>query len=128
MTLPIQIDKEHGIPIYVQLEEQIRLLIHQGTIAGGDLMPTVRELAVQLNVNSNTVARVYRDLKREGILDLKRGIGTFVLPGAKLQPMGKAAHNKLQREVDQLVKTAKRLNFNPIELAQMIQTRWEENS
>lgn len=78
MSLSVRINRKNGIPLYVQLEEQIRVLMHRGELQPGDLMPTVRELAVQLEINSNTVARVYRDLQNDGLLNLKRGIGTFV--------------------------------------------------
>ncbi len=126
MKLPIKINTEHGIPIYVQLEEQIRFLIHKGNVKVGEMMPTVRELAVQLHINSNTVARVYRDLQREGILELKRGVGTFVAVRPKFQPLASAASKRLERQVDKLIALAKKLNFKPVELSQLIRTRWEE--
>ena len=124
MELPIQIEKENGIPLYVQLEEQIRWLVHEGFVGPGDLLPTVRELSVQMEINSNTVARVYRDLKRDGLLELKRGVGTFVSDKAKVQPLGHVARRKLERQVDALVASAKELSVKPGELYQLIQTRW----
>ena len=78
MTLPIAVDKQSGIPIYVQLAERIRLLVREGRLKPGDSMPTVRKLAVDLGVNANTVARVYRDLQADGVLRLERGLGTSV--------------------------------------------------
>ena len=78
MSLFSEIDKGSGIPFYIQLSEQIRLLVHEGRLGAGDPLPTVRELAVELEVNANTVARVYRDLQQAGVLDLRRGVGTFV--------------------------------------------------
>ena len=72
MDLPIKINKENGIPFHIQISEQIRLLIHQGILKTDDPIPTVRALAVDLEINSNTVARIYHDLQNKGLLKLKR--------------------------------------------------------
>ncbi len=81
---PIQIDKRSGIPVYVQFGEQIRLHIKRGFLKVGDALPTVRSLAVELGINANTVARVFRDLQTEGVLRLERGVGSFVAETADL--------------------------------------------
>lgn len=74
----ISLDSSSGTPLYLQLAEQLRLGIATGVLRPGDQMPTVRELAAQLRVNPNTVARVYRDLQAEGLLSSRQGSGTFV--------------------------------------------------
>lgn len=127
MPLPIRLNKESGIPFYVQLEEQIRLFIHNGTVARGGLMPTVRALAVELSINSNTVSRVYRDLQNEGILVLKRGVGTFVSENAGIQPLSKSDRQSLEKKVDSLIASATRMKMSADELFQLIETRWKEN-
>ena len=66
MPSRFQIDRSNPRPVYVQLCEQIRLLIHRGVLREGDAMPTVRGLAVELGINANTVTRVYRDLQAQG--------------------------------------------------------------
>ena len=128
MQLPVQINKTNGIPIYLQLEEQIRLLLHRGKLKAGDLMPTVRELAVQLEVNSNTVSRVYRDLQSEGLLSLKRGVGTFVTDDAGDRRMSHEEMGALEKKVDALIEYSRRIKLTPIELFQLIETRWKEKS
>lgn len=128
MDLPIQLQKEGGMPLYVQLQDQLRLLIKQGRLQAGDLMPTVRELAVALEINSNTVARVYRDLQREGWLVLRRGIGTFVAEAAPAEPLGKRDLRGLEQKVRELITSARHLGISPAELFQMIETRWKEHS
>jgi GntR family transcriptional regulator len=65
-------------PLYAQLERAIRVAIATGRLAPGDRLPTVRQLAVDLRVNANTVARVYGELERAGVLETRRGVGTFV--------------------------------------------------
>lgn len=125
MRFPIEIDINSGIPVYIQLGEQIRILIRNGFLKAGDLMPTTRSLAVQLQINVNTVARVYRDLQSSGHLCLKRGIGTFVADGVD-QPMGKKQFELLEKKVGEIIKISKIAGISPTELAQFITTRWKE--
>ena len=65
-------------PLYAQLERSIRFAIATGKLAIGDQLPTVRQLAVDLRINANTVAKVYAELERVGVLGTRRGVGTFV--------------------------------------------------
>ena len=74
----ISIDADDETPIYAQIERGIRAAIASGRLHVGDQLPTVRQLAVDLRVNANTVARVYGDLDKSGVLETRRGIGSFV--------------------------------------------------
>lgn len=125
MDLRRPLDRRSGIPVYIQLEERIRLLVHEGVLAVGDGMPTVRALAVDLGINANTVARVYRDLQNAGVLELKRGVGTFVAAGAgdALPPHDWQA---LQDHTDALIHTARNGGMSAKELAQFVRARWKE--
>ena len=78
ISIKFHINNASGFPLYLQLEEQIRLYIRNGDLKKGDPLPTTREVAVELGVNMNTIVRVYRDLQAEGLLILERGRGTFV--------------------------------------------------
>lgn len=78
MTLSFQIDSESVLPIHAQLERGIRQGVAVGSLKVGDQLPTVRELAVALKINANTVAKVYSELEREGLLSTRRGVGTFI--------------------------------------------------
>jgi len=73
-----QINVSGPMPIYAQLERAIKLAVTTETLRVGDQLPTVRQLAVELRINANTVAKVYAELERVGILETKRGVGTFV--------------------------------------------------
>ena len=73
-----QIDAKHPTPLYAQLERAIRFAIATGKLNIGDQLPTVRQLAVELRINANTVARVYLELERAGVVETRRGVGTFV--------------------------------------------------
>jgi GntR family transcriptional regulator len=74
----VSIDSRDPTPIYAQLERGLRAAIATGRLRPGDQLPTVRQLAVDLRVNANTVARVYTELERAGALETKRGVGSFV--------------------------------------------------
>jgi len=74
----ISIDARDSRPIYAQIEHALRAAIAAGRLRVGDRLPTVRELAVDLRVNANTVARVYTDLEHAGVLETRRGVGSFV--------------------------------------------------
>jgi GntR family transcriptional regulator len=74
----LQIDSKSGIPIYLQLIEQIKHLVASGKLNEGEQLPTVRQLAVDLEINPNTVAKSYAELERQGIIERRQGIGTFV--------------------------------------------------
>jgi len=74
----IHVDQRDATPIYSQIERALRAAIASGRLKVGDQLPTVRQLAVELSVNANTVARVYADLERQGVLETRRGVGSFV--------------------------------------------------
>ena len=76
------IDPKAATPIYRQVMDQISRAVAGGVLASGDQLPSVRELAAQLLLNPNTVARVYRDLEREGLVETRRGEGTYISSNA----------------------------------------------
>ena len=92
----VAIDSRDQTPIYVQLDRGLRAAIATGRLQPGDQLPTVRQLAVELSVNANTVARVYGELERDGVLETRRGVGSFVAatPGQARPP---AEHTKRLR-------------------------------
>jgi GntR family transcriptional regulator len=75
----VRLDARSGAPVYLQLFSQIQRLASAGRLRPGERLPTVRELAVQLGVNFNTVARAYHLLDRAGLVSAQQGRGTFVL-------------------------------------------------
>jgi GntR family transcriptional regulator len=74
----VSIDPRDPTPIYAQLERGLRAAIATSRLRAGDQLPTVRQLAVDLQVNANTIARVYAELERAGVIETKRGVGSFV--------------------------------------------------
>jgi GntR family transcriptional regulator len=78
MAAIVSIDAHDRTPIYTQLDRGLRAAIAAGRLQPGDQLPTVRQLAVDLQVNANTVARVYAELERAGVLETRRGVGSFI--------------------------------------------------
>jgi GntR family transcriptional regulator len=74
----VTVDSRDSTPIYAQLERGVRAAIATGRLRPGDQLPTVRQMAVELQVNANTVARVYAELERSGVIETKRGVGSFI--------------------------------------------------
>jgi GntR family transcriptional regulator len=94
-----EVDSRSPTPIYAQLDRSIRAAIATGKLEPGAQLPTVRQLAVDLAVNANTVARVYAQLERDGILETQRGVGTFV----RESPSPQAARAHRERELRELI-------------------------
>ena len=86
--MTLRLNPASGIPLYLQLIEQVKHAIETGAIRAGEQLPSVRQMAEDLVINPNTVARAYRDLEHEGIIELKHGSGAFIresmVPRAKL--------------------------------------------
>ena len=74
----VSIDPLDATPIYAQLERGLRAAVATRRLKPGDQLPTVRQLAVELQINANTVARVYAELERAGVIETRRGVGSFV--------------------------------------------------
>jgi GntR family transcriptional regulator len=74
----LTVDPRSGVPIYLQIVEQIKRSVALGILQAGEQLPTVKQLAIDLTVNPNTVARAYRDLEREQVIETSPGRGSFV--------------------------------------------------
>ncbi len=104
-----------GEPIYQQLVQRVKHSVASGVLSAGDQLPTVRELAAELVINPNTVARAYRQLERDGVLESVRGRGTFVRTGQPL--MGKAERRRrLAPALERLIADGRTLGFEDTEL------------
>src|SRR5438552_17450103 len=74
----LRLDSHSGVPVYRQIIDQVIGGIAAGSLTGGDQLPTVRQLAVDLSINPNTVIRAYRELEIRGVLETEQGTGTFI--------------------------------------------------
>jgi GntR family transcriptional regulator len=95
------LDLHSGMPVYRQIVDQVRGAVASGALRAGDQLPTVRQLAVDLEVNPNTVVRAYRELEYDGLLETHQGTGTFISD----QKMPRAADER-QRQLAQIVSDA----------------------
>ena len=120
------IDASDPTPLYAQLERAIRVAIATGRLRPGDQLPTVRQLAVDLRINANTVAKVYGELERSGVLATRRGVGTFI------QEMGTQAAppSDRQRELlilaDRFLAGVAGLGYSAEEAITVLKTRWSD--
>jgi GntR family transcriptional regulator len=92
----VSIDPRDKTPIYTQLERGLRAAMATSRLKPGDQLPTVRQLAVELKINANTVARVYADLERSGAIETRRGVGSFVAAAGD-QARSRREHDKQLR-------------------------------
>ncbi len=96
--MAFRIDSKSGVPFYRQIIEQVKFAIARGVLRPGDRLPTVRQMAVDLSINPNTVIRAYRELEIEGVLETQQGSGTFV---GRQQPQ--VDELERQRMLDQIL-------------------------
>ena len=118
------IDAGSGIPIYEQIERQVKFSIANGTLLVGERVPSVRELAVQAAVNVNTVARAYRELQQQGVLDSIRGTGMSVSAAAPEI----CQQNRLRMIRDRLRSVLQEALQNQIsvdEVRSLVDTEWQ---
>src|SRR6202140_737389 len=93
-----RLDLQSGVPVYRQIIDQVRGGIASGSLAVGDQLPTVRQLAVDLSINPNTVVRAYRELELGGLLETHQGTGTFI----SAQKM-KGGNAERERQLTQII-------------------------
>jgi GntR family transcriptional regulator len=120
------INTENPMPIYAQLVRAIRFAIATERIRIGEQLPTVRQLAVDLKINANTVARVYAELERAGVLETRRGIGTFVRArqeASALRAMRGDRERELRAFADRIWAEANELGFSLDEVIDHLTSR-----
>ncbi len=120
----IKLDPRSGDPIYQQLVEQIKHLIAVGTLKPDAQLPTVRQLAVELRVNPNTIARAYTQLAEEGVISTQQGRGTYVLESPPPADQRRLRREKLWAYVDKLLNELERLGYTTEEIEKGWTERW----
>ena len=124
--MDIRIDKTSRVPIYDQIKEQIKGLIHAGKVGTGDQLPTIRELSVDLSVNFNTVALAYRDLVNEGVIITERGKGTFVASTPGAEEMQLIRREKLRNLIEALISETDRLGYTHEEVGRVFVDQYKK--
>src|SRR6478736_5779441 len=102
--IAFHIDSRSGIPPYLQIVQQVKHALRLGMLGPGDQLPTVKQVVAEVAINPNTVLKAYRDLEREGLVEGRPGLGTFVLK----RPAGPPPHlhAALRRSLERWVRSA----------------------
>ena len=122
----LSLDFHSGAPIYLQIVEQIEQMVLNGELVPGDQLPTVRQLAAEIRVNFNTVARAYRMLDEARLISTQQGRGTFILdmPGGELDQKIKAA--ALDVQIKQALQNLVKQGFTQEEILTQLQSILEQ--
>ncbi|HEX6731139.1 MAG TPA: GntR family transcriptional regulator [Pyrinomonadaceae bacterium] len=123
MSPILPLNPSHPMPLYAQLTRAIQFAIATGRLRIGEQLPTVRQLAVDLRVNANTVAKVYAELERSGVLETRRGVGTFVCARHFEARSRQDQQQVLAELVDRFVEEAEAMGFLVDDLLSQLQSR-----
>ncbi|HEY5901632.1 MAG TPA: GntR family transcriptional regulator [Anaerolineales bacterium] len=121
----MRLDPRSGLPIYIQIIEQIKQQIADGRLHPGDQLPTVRALAQELRVNFNTVARAYRMLDESGVISTQQGRGTYITERTPPELVERLRHEALAGLARRFIAEARRLGFTESEMLASLQARLE---
>lgn len=111
--ITFSLDPRSGVPIYRQIQDQVRFGIASGRLRPGEQLPTVRALAVDLAVNPNTVIKAYTELERQGVVTTEQGSGTFVAPAPAVALSSADRQAKLRALCTELLTQAAQYGFGP---------------
>jgi len=118
--MQLHIQAHDGVPIYLQVMQQIKYLVASGRLQPGEELPSIRTLAEQLLVNPNTIARAYRELEIAGVVEKRRTAGTYVAENGS--PLARKERIKLLKErIDQLLVEAFQMGFELDEVLRIVQ-------
>lgn len=126
MSQPFYINQADPTPLYAQLNRAIQFAIAIGKLGIGDQLPTVRQLAVDLRINANTVAKVYAELERTGVVETRRGVGTFVCARHFPARQKRRQESELREFADRVIAEAGALGFSLDDLIDQIERRKKE--
>jgi GntR family transcriptional regulator len=110
-------------PIYGQIADRVKFAVAGGVLRPGELVPSVRELSKQLVVNPNTVARAYRDLQTEGLLESVRGMGLQIAEGA-VDRCRAARREMVRQRLRQAIEEARQSKMDPAEIETILREEW----
>jgi len=119
MPAVLTVDARSGVPIYLQIIEQVKRSVAIGVLQPGEQLPTVKQLALDLTINPNTVAKAYRDLEREQVIDTAPGRGSFVRDGGATETKAAAA-DIARTAIDAAVREAKSLGLARADLRSLL--------
>ncbi|PKO00626.1 MAG: GntR family transcriptional regulator [Chloroflexi bacterium HGW-Chloroflexi-4] len=120
-SLTFNLDFRSGVPSYVQIVEQVKAFLANGELKPGDQLPTVRQLASELRVNFNTIARAYRMLDDAGLISTQQGRGTYLLDQPSVESIQKLKKETLELQSKRFLKSLAKQGFTAEESQQTLQ-------
>ncbi|HTU82366.1 MAG TPA: GntR family transcriptional regulator [Candidatus Acidoferrales bacterium] len=127
MPAVLTVDPRSGVPIYLQIIEQVKRSVALGVLQAGEQLPTVKQLALDLTVNPNTVARAYRELERDEIIETAPGRGSFVRSNGSATSPKSAAVDVARDALDAALREVKSVGLSRAEVRDLIDAavdRW----
>ncbi len=125
MFLPV--DPSSGLPVYRQIIDQVRRMMVSGRLAPGERLPSIRELALKLRINPLTVGRAYGDLEREGLIEMRRGLGMYVRQQERLiRPIDGGVPAGVAQAARRLVLEAAQAGLGRAQTARAVDECWRE--
>ncbi|MBC5826149.1 MAG: GntR family transcriptional regulator [Candidatus Eremiobacteraeota bacterium] len=112
MSAVFTVDPRSGVPVYLQLKEQIKRAVALGSLSPGEQLPTVKQLAVDLTLNPNTIARVYRELEHDEVIATSPGKGSFVRSNGQPDALRKNLDSVASRSMNEAVREAKGIGLD----------------
>ena len=125
MPAVLTVDPRSGVPIYLQIIEQVKRSVALGVLQAGEQLPTVKQLALDLTVNPNTVARAYRELERDEVIETAPGRGSFVRSNGATKSAKNAAEDVARDALDVAMREAKSVGLGRAEVRQIVDATLE---
>jgi GntR family transcriptional regulator len=116
----LTVDPRSGVPIYLQIVEQVKRSVALGILQAGEQLPTVKQLALDLTINPNTVARAYRELERDDVIDTAQGRGSFVRDNGSAQSAKAVASDLARHALDVALREVKSVGLSRSDLYEII--------
>jgi len=120
----LYVDTESSVPVYAQIADQVRCAIASGALVSGDPLPSLRETALRLRINPQTIAKAYRVLEQEGLVTTIHGRGTYVASGLD-EPSRQFRQKALRQAVEQMILDARNLGVTREELRRVFEAALE---
>jgi GntR family transcriptional regulator len=125
MFLPV--DPASGLPVYRQIMDQVRRMVVAGRLSPGERLPSIRELAATLQINPLTVGKAYGELERDGIIEMRRGLGMYVRPRQQgTRPMSRGIPSDVTAAARRLVLEAAQAGLDRQQTVRAVDECWRE--
>src|SRR5262245_25812497 len=123
MGVFVQVNFKSGVPVYLQIVQQVKAAAASGALKTGDSLPSVRTLAEELRINRNTAARAYGELESEGVIETRQGSGCFIRANGASPLRRSARSERLREELDAVIVQAHHLQIPDDALRDLLEER-----